>query len=345
MKGLNKSMVYYILSRLGWMVVTLLIVTAISFAIFYIFPSTAVTAVCGKPCTPERYSAALEFMQLNKPIFLQFWDFLSGIFAGRTFGGAQSASAAIHCEAPCLGYSFGLNKPVTDLILARFPVTFSIAILSAVMWLIIGISLGIISARKRGRLVDKLIQAFTTFSISTPIYLIGLIAIAILGFNLKLFPVSGYVKFFDSPTGWLSHLFLPCFLIAISNAVIYIKMVRTGLIEAFASDYYRTFTALGVPQGKLFLKYGLRNSLLPVVTIFGLNFGGLLSGAVISEQVFSIAGLGNLLISSAMTHDVPVILGCILTASAFMLLSNFIVDALYVVIDPRIRSAKIVEKR
>jgi peptide/nickel transport system permease protein len=328
----------YILTKFAWLLLVLLIVMAITFAIFYVFPADPALKMCGKPCTPEQYAKVREFMELDSSLVQQFFDFFAGIFFGRTYGGAGAGAgaAAIICDAPCLGWSFQLSKPVTDLILIRFPITFSIALGSSIIWLVLGSGLGILAARKRGTWLDKLIVGFSVVGVSMPAYLVGLIAVAIFGFNLKLFPTGGYVRFAEDPAQWFWHLLLPWVILAIITAPTYIKLTRAGLLAAFSSDYWRTARAKGLTNQRLFLNHGLRNSALPLVTIFGLNLGSVLSGAVLTETVFSMNGFGKLMIDAVGTHDIPIVLGCTLFSSMIILLANFIVDAVYSLLDPRV---------
>lgn len=329
------SRLQYLLIKFLSMIAVMLLITFVSFLIFNVFQDSTITHACGKPCTLERYERAKVFMQMDKNIIMQFIDFLRGIFEGRTYGGVANANVSIRCSAPCFGYSLQLNKPVSTLLMSRFEVTFSIAIVSSIIWVVIGVGLGIISALKRNKWQDKAINVFQVILISAPTYLVGIIALAIFGFNFHIFPTSGYVSFLRSPAQWLWHLLLPCLILGLFHSVIYIKMTRSGLIDAFFSDYYKTFSTYGLSKRTLFFKYGLRTTFLPMITVFGLNFGGILAGAVITESVFSLPGLGMLLISAAHTHDIPVILGCILLSSVFILVSNFIVDSIYVLLDPR----------
>jgi peptide/nickel transport system permease protein len=322
--------------KLLWALLTLFAIALVSFLLFDVFQDSTIMHACGKPCTPEKYETARHFLGLDKGIFAQFGDFVSGLFNGRRYGGEQSTAAAIICAAPCLGYSLQLNQNVTDLILARVEVTLSIAIVASIIWLLLGVTQGIIAAKHRGKWIDRVIQAFSVVSISAPVYLVGLVLLAIFGFSLHIFPTNGYVQFLRNPVDWLYHLLLPCLILGISHSVIYTKMTRSGLLDAYASDYYRTFTALGVSRSKLFWKYGMRTTLVPLVTVFGLNFGGILSGAIITETVFGLPGLGKLFITAAQTHDSATSLGCILLSSVFILVANFVVDAIYIFLDPKI---------
>jgi peptide/nickel transport system permease protein len=317
------------------MVIILLIVSFITFVIYYALPSDPVKYICGKPCSPDRYLKAKQFTQMDKPFILQYLDFIKGLFVGRTFGGTLSASSAVICAAPCLGYSFQLQKPVLDLILQRIPVTFSIAIGAAVLWLIIGIVLGIIAARNNGKTLDRVISAFSTFGVSAPAYLIGLIGISVFGIWLKIVPVSSYVEFADNPLEWFHHLILPWVILALLESAIYIRLTKSGYLEAVKSEYYRTAAAKGLGNKTLFWHHIAKNAAIPIVTLFGIGFGSLLSGAVITESVFSMNGLGQLLIQAVKTQDLSQVMGLTLFASFLILAANLIVDLLNTWLNPK----------
>jgi peptide/nickel transport system permease protein len=325
----------YLLNKFTWMLLMLLLITFITFIIFYAFPADPALRLCGKPCTPEKLQSVKQFMQIDKPVLVQFLEFLRGIIFGRTYSGT-SGGATIICDAPCLGYSFQESKPVTDLILARVGSTFSIAIGASILAVIIGVGLGILAARQQGRLTDKLVNGFCVVGISSPAYLVGLLAVAVFGFRFGLFPSGGYVPLDQNPFEWFRHLLLPWLILALITSPSYIKLTRSGLLTAFGSDYYRTARSKGLSGWRLFINHGLRNCMLEVVTLFGVNLGGLLSGAVLTETVFSMNGLGRLMIQAVGSVDISVILGCTLFASFAILLANFTTDAVYFLLDPRV---------
>ena len=196
----------FLASRLVQTLLVLIIIAFITFAIFSLWPSDPAGLACGKPCTPDNLQRAREFMGYDQPWYTQFWHYLVGIVQGRTFG--QGASAVV-CSAPCLGYSFRLSTPVTDLVVSRLPVTASIAVGAAILWLIVGVGAGVISALRRGSRLDRFIMTGTVFGVSAPSYLLGLLGILLFGFTLDMVPVSGYVPLSQSPVDWAWHLILP----------------------------------------------------------------------------------------------------------------------------------------
>lgn len=324
----------FISFRLLGMLVVLLVIAAVTFAIFYLLPTNPAQLACGKPCTPENLERAKAFMGFDLPWYQQFWEFLKGIVVGRTYG---SGADAIQCASPCFGYSFRLNSTVTDLIISRFPVTASIAVGAAVVWLLFGVSGGVLSALKRGTGIDRGIMTLSIAGVSAPSYLVGLLAILLFGFTLGWLPTGGYVAFTDDPWGWFTHLILPWVTLAFINGAIYARLTRGQMIETMGEDYIRTGRAKGLRESQVVVRHGLRNALIPVVTIFGLDLGALLGGAVITEKVFSMQGLGALLLDAVGSLDLPVVVGFTLFAAFLIVFANFVVDLVYGVLDPRVK--------
>ncbi len=320
--------------RLLGMLLVLLIIAAITYAIFYLLPTNPAQLSCGKPCTPENLARAKAFMGFDLPWYQQFWEFLRGIVMGRTYGTGQNA---IECASPCFGYSFRLNDTVTNLIISRFPVTASIAVGAAIVWLLFGVSGGVVSALKRGTAVDRGVMTLAIAGVSAPSYLVGLLAILLFGFTLGWLPTGGYVPFTDDPVQWFSHLILPWVTLAFINGAIYARLTRGQMIETMGEDYIRTGRAKGLSESTVVVRHGLRNALIPVVTIFGLDLGALLGGAIITEKVFSMQGLGALLLDAVSSLDLPVVVGFTLFAAFLIVFANFVVDLVYGVLDPRVK--------
>jgi peptide/nickel transport system permease protein len=323
----------YVALRLLSMAGTLLVISILTYAVFYLLPANPARLSCGRPCTPDRLAEASAFMGTDKPWTQQYLDFLGGIVAGRHFG---SGVAAVDCAAPCFGYSFRLNEAVTQLIVERAPVTFSIAAGAAVLWLVVGVGAGVLAAVRRGTVIDRSAMLFATIGVSTPSYLAGLLGILLFGFTLDVVPVGGYVPLTESPVDWLWHLVLPWTVLALLSAAIYARLTRGQMIEVLGEDYIRTARAKGLRERRVIGRHGLRNVLIPVVTVFGLDLGTLLGGAVISEKVFSMQGLGALLLDAVGTVDLPLIVGLTLFAAFLVIFANFLVDLAYSVLDPRV---------
>lgn len=331
----------FLIKRSASAVLVLTLIAVVLFLIFFMLPANPAQLACGKPCTPERLARVSAFMGTDAPWYEQLGNYIRGIFFGREFGtnsassGISAAGAAIICSSPCLGWSFTLNEPVTDLIMSRFAVTASLAIGAALLWVIIGVVTGVISASKEGSLFDRAFRALSSVGISSPAYLIGMLAILAFAVYLPIFPTGGYVNFSDDPLGWLQHLLLPWIVLALLNAAYYTRLTRAHMLDELQQDYMRTALAKGMPRTKVITRHALPNVMLPVLTMFGLDLGGLLGGAVITERVFSMQGLGSLLLDSVKNLDLQVLVGVTLFAAALVIVANLVVDVCYRFIDPR----------
>lgn len=338
----------FLIKRSASAVLVLTLIAVVLFLIFFMLPANPAQLACGKPCTPERLARVSAFMGTDAPWYEQLGNYIRGIFFGREFGtnsaytgissagAAGAAGAAIICSSPCLGWSFTLNEPVTDLIMSRFAVTASLAIGAALLWVIIGVVTGVISASKEGSLFDRAFRALSSIGISSPAYLIGMLAILAFAVYLPIFPTGGYVNFSDNPLGWLQHLLLPWIVLALLNAAYYTRLTRAHMLDELQQDYMRTALAKGMPRAKVITRHALPNVMLPVLTMFGLDLGGLLGGAVITERVFSMQGLGSLLLDSVKNLDLQVLVGVTLFAAALVIVANLIVDICYRFVDPRV---------
>lgn len=326
----------FLLSRLAGSLVVLLVIAVASFAIFYMLPNDPAQLSCGKPCTPDRLAEVRAYMGIDKPWLVQLGAFLWGIVAGRTFGSGQ---AAIECAAPCFGYSFRLRAEVSDLLVDRIPVTLSIAIGALVLWTIVGVAMGTWAALRRGSFTDRALTGLSVVGVSAPTYLVGLLFILLFGFTLNVLPISGYVAFADSPFQWAFHLILPWATLAIVNAAIYVRFTRGSMLDIMSQDFIRTSRAIGLTEGQVVGRHGLRNLVVPIATLVALDFGSLLGGAVVTEKVFSIQGVGSLLLDAVNNLDVQLVVGVTLFAALAVVLANFLVDIVYGILDPRIGAA------
>lgn len=327
------AMTRYLVFRLVGVAITLLIITAITYGIFYILPSDPALLSCGRPCTPESLERVSAFMGTDLPWWQQLWDYLSGIFVGRTFG---EGASVITCAAPCFGYSFQQHVSVTDLIVSSFPVTASIAIGAGIVWLIFGISGGVLAALRRGSVLDRGVMTVAVAGVSAPIYVVGMLAILLFGFALRWAPTGGYIPIEADPWQWFLHLVLPWCTLAFFNAAVYARLTRSEMLETMGLDYVRTARAKGLGEPRVVVRHGLRNALLPVVTVLGLDLGALLGGTIVVEQVFSMQGLGLLLLDAVHRLDLQVIVGFTLFAAMVIVFANFAIDLVYGLVDPRV---------
>ncbi|MBT0565865.1 ABC transporter permease [Williamsia sp. CHRR-6] len=317
-------------------VAVLLAVALLTYLVFFLLPSDPAQLSCGKPCTPENLARAQEFMGLNKGWFTQFTDFVTGVVSGRTFG---TGGNRIHCPAPCLGYSFQQNETVLRLITDRMPVTLSITVGAAVLWMVFGIGAGLVAGVRPGSVTDRVVIAVTAVGSSTPVYLTGLLAVYVFGFQLNMIPVSGYVPFTDDPVQWAWHLVTPWLVLACSGACLYARLMRSNIIDAYAQNYIRTAQANGLPARRV-LRHAARNGAVPVVTLFAIEVSLLLGGAVITETVFGMAGLGRLLIDAVAKVDLPIVVGLTVFSAFLVLVANLAVDAVTRLLDPRVGDAQ-----
>ena len=329
----------YISRRLA---VSLLILLTVSFAVYVIFaflPFDPAALTCGKNCNdPGIIEANRHRLGYDLPFFTQYFLFLKGLFLGRSFG---EGAAMINCPAPSLGYSFQQHACVTNLIGEALPVTFSLAIGAIFMWLALGIGLGILAARFRGRIVDQLSTIFVLIGTSLPTFLTGLLLMVfvVIRWHLIPFPSGNYTSFLENPFEWAQILFLPWLTLAFAYAALYTRFVRSSVIDTSNEDYIRTARAKGLSESVILGKHTLRAALAPIATMAGLDFAGLLGGAILTESVFNLPGLGRLAISAVVKYDLPIIVATTLLAAFIVVIMNLIVDILYAYMDPRVRVA------
>jgi peptide/nickel transport system permease protein len=316
----------YIVRRLLWVVVVLLVVTAITYVVFFVMPSTdpAVT-FAGKNPTPEQIEEVRRNFGLDKPVPVQYLTFIKHVFLGDQYGW------------PGLGFSYSTRSPVKDQFYGRVLVTAQLAFGAALVWLAIGIPIGIISAIKRRTLTDRVSMGIALFFVAAPVFWLGLMGLWLFWFKLRWSPGTGYVAWGDSFTGWLSHMILPWVVLALLYAAFYARMTRGNLIETMGQDYIRTARVKGLSESKVIFKHGLRASLTPVVTLIGLDLGALLGGAVITETVFNLQGIGQWAVASVFQGDLPVVLAVTVVVAIAVTMMNLIVDIVYAYLDPRVR--------
>ncbi|MER5637291.1 ABC transporter permease [Kitasatospora sp. NPDC002227] len=328
-------MIVYLLRRLAVTAVILLVICAATFAVFYLMPADPAQGACGKACSPERLAEIRTTLGLDHPPLVQFRDYLLGLVAGRTYGtGAQ----AVSCHLPCLGFSFQTDQPVWQLLTARLPVSASIACGAAVLWLLAGVSAGVVSALRRGSLWDRAAMTAALGGASLPVYFTALVLQYLLVVELRVLPYPRVVPLAEDPAGWLQSMVMPWLTLAMLYAGVYARITRGELLESLGHNYVRTARAKGLPEVTVVRRHALRPALMPIVTIFGMDLGALLGGALITESVFGLPGVGKLAADAIAGADQPVILGVTLFAAAFVVLANLLVDLVYAVLDPRVRA-------
>jgi peptide/nickel transport system permease protein len=323
-------------------VLMLLVITIVTFGIFYASPTDPARLTCGKNCTPQSIAANRKALGFDKPITVQYTNFMKGLFVERNFPDdpvfiKNNPDKVTHCPAPCLGYSPLETQLVTNIIKTRLPVTLSITLGAFVIWMVFGVGFGIVAALRRGRLADRGLVAISLVLYSFPTFFIALLAYNYLSTQWQIFPTPNYTPITEDPKAWFQGLLLPWFTLAAVFAAGYIRLTRAYMLETMSEDYLRTARAKGLKERTVVFKHTLRAALTPIVTVAGLDLGGLLAGAVITESVFNLQGLGRATVTAVSVFDLPVIVGLVLVAATFVVIANLVVDLLYGVIDPRVR--------
>lgn len=304
-------MLKYIIKKLILMIPVLIGLTIIVFMILHMSDGSPVDLIVGPNATPEVYENITKSLGLDKPLYVQYFTFLKGILKGD------------------LGKSILQNRPVTELIAERFPVTLKIGLYSIILSFLIAVPVGIISAVNRNTYKDYIAMTGALVGISMPTFWFGLLLIYFFAYRLQWFPISGY--------GTVKHLVLPVITVGLTDAAVTARMVRSSMLEVIGEDYIRTAKSKGLSEKLVINKHALKNALIPVITILGMRIGWIFGGSVILETVFSIPGIGRLMVDAIFSRDYPVVQGSMLVLAATVLIGNLIADILYAVVDPRIK--------
>jgi peptide/nickel transport system permease protein len=324
----------FIIRRLLAVVVLLVVVSMVTFAIFFMVPANPAVLYSGRSASPEQIEATERKLGLDKPKPVQYLEYMKGIVAGRTFASGPDVN---ECPRPCFGFSFQNQQAVWDIIKDRAPVTFSLAIGAAILWLISGLAIGILSALRRGSIFDRAAMTVALAGVSLPIFWTGLIALALFSYTWEILPAVDYVPITDNPISWARNLILPWVCLAFLYSALYARLTRATMLETLGEDYIRTARAKGLKESRVIGKHGLRATLTPIVTIFGLDVGQLLGGAVITEKTFGFRGIGAEAVDAIDRQDLPIVLGVTLFAAFFVVMMNLVVDVAYAFVDPRVR--------
>lgn len=336
-------MVAYVIRRLFAAVGLVIVISIITFAIFYLMPRLAgaspeslASRYVGRSATGATVKEIADKLGFYDPFPVQYWHWLKGLFFGTTIDLGSGPQA---CPAPCLGYSFKNSDPVLPEVIQRFPVTLSLAAGAAVIWLVFGLAVGVISALRKGSLFDRAGMTVALAGVSMPIFWTGLIALSVFSYQLGWTPAgASYVPLHENPAKWAYGMLLPWLTLALLFSAQYARLTRAGMLETMGEDYIRTARAKGLPERTVVVKHGLRSALTPIVTIFGLDFALLIGNAVLTETVFGLPGLGQMAIQGVKSNDLPRVLAVVLITAVFVALCNLVVDLLYAVIDPRVRA-------
>jgi len=324
-------MLAFLARRLLGAVVILLIISAVTFLLFFAVPGNEVAALsCGKSCTPAIMEGIRHDLGLDHPVWQQYLTYLGGIFGGRVIGDNA-------CNAPCLGYSFVNKQPVWDTVVSRLPVTVSLAIGAVVLFLVFGVGLGMLAALRKGKLADKISMAFALLGGSMQIYVMAPFFLYIFVYSTDLMPRPSYTSFFVSPLDWVKGLILPWICLAIIHTAYYARLTRSSMVDVLNEDFIRTVRAKGLTTSQVYGKHAFRGAMSPIATILGLDIAVLFAGAIITEQSFGLVGVGQLAVNSVLASDLPMMMGVVLLAATAVVVANIVVDVVYAAIDPRIK--------
>ncbi len=314
----------YILRRTLWAILLLLVVSFLTFVIFTVFPSADPAVLrAGRNATPALIEQIRRNLGLNKPFYTQYWIYLKGLV-----------------EHFNLGYSYYNTESVKSEIFSRLPATISVTVGGFVVWMLIGIPVGIISAIKPRSILDRIMMGGSLVAISAPVYFLGLVSLFLFAQGTGVLQWAGaagsYVPITQNPGTWFNSLILPWLTLAAAFAAFYARMTRGNLIETMHEDYIRTARAKGLRESVVITKHGLRAALTPIVTMAGMDIGLLLGGAILTEIVFNIPGIGRYAYDAIVNADLPAIQGTVLFGAFFIVFANLVVDILYAFLDPRV---------
>jgi len=317
----------YIVRRVLWGVVLLVLVSLLTFVVFYVLPSADPAQLrAGRNADPATLAQIRASLGLDRPLTAQYWTFVT--------------QALLHAN---LGYSYFSQASVGSLLVDRLPATISLTLGAIVIWVSVAVPLGVVSAVRRGTWVDKLTTGGALLGISVPVYWLGLVALYLFADDigkLPLLPGAGsYVPLTEDPWKWFTSLILPWLVLASTFTAVYARLLRGNMIEVLSEDYVRTARAKGLTERRVVWRHALRAAVTPLVTLAGLDVGLLLGGAVLTETVFGIPGIGRLNYDAIVHADYPVIQGTVLLAAFFVIVANIVVDVAYAYLDPRVRTA------
>jgi len=321
-------MTRYVIRRLLWVIFVLLFIMLLTYTIFLKMPPVdPAVHFAGKQPTPELIAEVKKQFGLDKPFYQQYFLFVRHIVGGDQYGW------------PGLGFSFNTRSALKPILLSRLIITMNLAVGASVVWLLMGIPIGILSALRPRSLFDRAAMGFALVGVSTPVFFLGLVFLYVFWFKLHIASGSGYFPIQQGIPTWFNHLIMPWVVLALLFAAFYARMVRGNLIETMGEDYIRTARAKGLSERSVVMKHGLRASLTPVVTMFGMDLGTLLGCAIITETVFNLQGLGQYAVQSVTSGDLYAILDITVIAAFFITVSNLVVDIVYAYLDPRVRYA------
>ncbi|MGC4981306.1 ABC transporter permease [Streptomyces sp. DT193] len=323
----------FLLRRSVGTVITLLAISVIVYVVFFVTPGNVAQITCGPRCSPEQVHQVAQQLRLDDPLYVRYWHFLQGILVGQDYSTGTSVE---HCSAPCLGQSYQSGRQVTQLILTKLPVSLSLVFGAMVLWLILGVGTGVLSAWRRGRLTERLLTGVTLAGVATPVFVIGLVLMIVVCGQLRLLPFPQYVSLTEDPEQWGWNLLLPWLSLALIEAATFARLTRASMLETLAEDHIRTFRAYGVGERSIIGRHALRGAFAPIIALNANNVGGAIGGAVLTETLFGLPGIGQELVHAVNVVDLPVVVGMVLVIGFFVVIANAVADVLYAVADRRV---------
>ncbi len=308
----------YVVRKILTMILTLLAVTFFVFLSFHVISGDPATSMLGTEATPQKVAALREELGLNDPVLVQYGRWVAGLLHGD------------------MGTSYSYRIPVTGMVANKIPVTITLTLMAFVLMVVISIPLGIYTAKHEGSIVDRVIYIINQIIMAIPPFFSGILITLLFGRIFKLFTPGGYVSYEKDFAGFVGYLFFPAVAIALPKAAMAVKLLRSSVIKEAKLDYVRTAYSRGNRTNDVLYKHVLKNALIPVVTFLGMALADMIAGSIIIEQVFSIPGLGRILLTSISNRDYPVVMAVIVCIAVLVLVVNMAVDLIYGLIDPRI---------
>ncbi|WP_058046128.1 ABC transporter permease [Streptomyces roseifaciens] len=323
----------YVLRRAAGALAVLLVLSAVVYATFYIAPGDPARLACGPRCNPEQIAQVREQLSLGDPVYVQYWHFLQGIVAGHDY---STGTAVLHCDAPCFGLSYQNNQQVTDMLIDRLPATASLAVGAMAVWLLLGTGTGLLSALRRGGITERVLTWLTLAGTATPVFISGLGLLMLFCAYLAWLPFPSYVPLTDDPEQWAWNMLLPWAALGLLESAKYARLTRSSVLETLAEDHIRTFRAYGVAERSLVTRHALRGAVAPVIALTAADFGSMFGNAVLTEMMFGLPGIGQLLVHATKSLDLPVVVAVVMVTGTAVVIANIVADVLYAVADRRV---------
>ena len=309
----------YTIKKFFTLIITLLIVSLLAFLAFQVIPGDPTTKMLGTEASPEAVAALRAELGLDRPIPVRYWDWLTGFVTGN------------------FGTSYSYNMPVRDMLADKLPITALLTVLSFLFTVVLSIPLGILAGSVRNKAVDRIITAIDQIVMSVPPFFVGILACFLFGITLRLFTPGNFVSYTESWSRCIGYLVFPALSIALPRIAMTVKMLRGAILNELDQDYVRTSRSRGMARRRVLSRHVLRNALIPTITFLAVSMAEIMTGTIIIEQVFTIPGIGRLLLASINNRDFPVVQAIVVILAAWIVIVNFVADLLYQLVDPRIR--------